>query len=173
MLQYSYINHSIQFVFFEMQGLMMLTYQAQNPNLQPPENQTPSFIEALFLYIGLYVIAMGVGGVRATLPAHGGDQLDQNNKSLISSYFSWYFFCICIGGLLATSVMVSIEQKYGWSTSFMIMVFIMSLALCTFVAGFPLYRYKVPSGSPLTRIIQVMYIFIYLFSSSVSSSLDY
>jgi peptide/histidine transporter 3/4 len=116
---------------------------------------------------------MGVGGVRATLPAHGGDQLDQNNKSLISSYFSWYFFCICIGGLLATSVMVSIEQKYGWSTSFMIMVFIMSLALCTFVAGFPLYRYKVPSGSPLTRIIQVMYIFIYLFSSSVSSSLDY
>ncbi|KAK2360409.1 protein NRT1/ PTR FAMILY 4.6 [Trifolium repens] len=155
----SYITRFTTFVIsgiLQLLGLMMLTYQAQNPNLQPPENQTPSFIEALFLYIGLYVIAMGVGGVRATLPAHGGDQLDQNNKSLISSYFSWYFFCICIGGLLATSVMVPIEQKYGWSTSFMIMVCVMSLALCTFVAGFPLYRYKVPSGSPLTRIIQVL-----------------
>ncbi|WJX76067.1 hypothetical protein P8452_59528 [Trifolium repens] len=155
----SYITRFTTFVIsgiLQLLGLMMLTYQAQNPNLQPPENQTPSFIEALFLYIGLYVIAMGVGGVRAALPAHGGDQLDQNNKSLISSYFSWYFFCICIGGLLATSVMVPIEQKYGWSTSFMIMVCVMSLALCAFVAGFSLYRYKVPSGSPLTRIIQVL-----------------
>jgi peptide/histidine transporter 3/4 len=55
--------------------------------------------------------------------------------------------------------MVPIEQKYGWSTSFMIMVCVMSLALCAFVAGFSLYRYKVPSGSPLTRIIQVIDIF--------------
>ncbi|CAJ2670013.1 unnamed protein product [Trifolium pratense] len=163
----SYLTRFTVFVIsgiLQLMGLLMLTYQAQNPNLQPPENQTPSFIEAIFLYIGLYAIAIGVGGVRATLPAHGGDQLDENNKSLISSYFSWYFFCLCIGGLLSTSVMVPIEQKYGWSTNFMIMVFVMSLALCTFVAGFPLYRYKIPSGSPLTRIIQVMYIFVFVAS---------
>jgi len=138
----------------------MLTFQAQNPNLQPPENQTPSsYVQALFLFTGLYGIAAGLGGMRATLAAHGADQLDQNNKSLISSYFSWYFFSLCTGGLLATCVMVPIEQKYGWSTSFLILLFVASLALCTFASGFTLYRYKRPSGSPLTRIIQVIYMF--------------
>jgi len=150
----------LQFVFLEMQGLMMLAYQAQNPNLQPPENKTPSYIQALILFTGLYAIATGLGGMRATLAAHGADQLDQSNKSLISSYFSWYFFSLCTGGLLATCVMVPIEQKFGWSTSFLILLFVTSLALCTFASGFPLYRYKRPSGSPLTRIIQVNIFYI-------------
>ena len=174
-LQHSYINHNfvktlvykflfynsstLQFFFFVMQGLMMLTYQATNPNLQPPENKTPSHIQSLFLFTGLYSIAVGLGGMRATLAAHGADQLDQSNKSLISSYFSWYFFSLCTGGLLATCVMVPIEQKYGWSTSFFILLFVTSLALCTFASGFAWYRYKRPSGSPLTRIIQVIYMF--------------
>ncbi|XP_050914480.1 protein NRT1/ PTR FAMILY 4.2-like [Lathyrus oleraceus] len=159
----SYITRFTTFILsnvLQISGLLMLTYQAQNPNLQPPENKTPSYVQALFLYVGLYVIAIGVGGIRSTLAAHGADQLDQTNKSLISSYFSWYFFSLCIGGLLATSVMVSIEQKYGWSTSFTIMVFVSSLALCTFVSGFSLYQYKRPSGSSVTRIIQVTYIFV-------------
>ncbi|XP_058726262.1 protein NRT1/ PTR FAMILY 4.2-like [Vicia villosa] len=155
----SYITRFTVFVFssgLELMGLLMLTYQAQNPNLQPQENKIPSYIQALYLYIGLYCTAMGIGGARSTLAAHGADQLDQTNKSLISSYFSWYFFSLCTGSLLATSVIVSIEQKYGWSTSFMIMVFVSSLALCTFVSGFSLYRYKRPAGSPVNRIIQVL-----------------
>ncbi|XP_058741406.1 protein NRT1/ PTR FAMILY 4.2-like [Vicia villosa] len=159
----SYITRFTTFVLsnvLHILGLLMLTYQSQNPNLQPPENKTPSYIQALFLYTGLYATSIGVGGIRSTLAAHGADQLDQNNKILISSYFSWYFFSLCTGGLLATSVMVSIEQKYGWSTSFMIMVFVSSLALCTFVSGFSLYRYKRPAGSSVTRIIQVIYIFV-------------
>lgn len=146
----------MHFSFFLMQGLLMLTYQTQNPNLQPLRNDTPSYIQALYLYIGLYSIAIGVGGTRSTLAAHGADQLDQDNKSLISSYFSWYFFSICIGSLFAISVMVSLEQKYGWSTSFIIMIFLSCLALCIFVSGFSFYRYKRPTGSPMTRIIQVM-----------------
>ncbi|CAI8612474.1 unnamed protein product [Vicia faba] len=155
----SYLTRFTVFVFaggLELMGLLMLSYQAQNPNLQPPEKKTPSYIQALYLYIGLYCTAMGIGGVRSTLAAHGADQLDQTNKSLISSYFSWYFFSVCTGALLSTSVMVSIEQKYGWSTSFMIMVFVSSLALCTFVSGFSFYRYKLPAGSPVNRIIQVL-----------------
>ncbi|AES79019.2 peptide/nitrate transporter plant [Medicago truncatula] len=155
----SYITRFTTFLVsgtLQLMGLMMLTYQAQNPNLQPPENKTPSYIQALFLFTGLYAIAAGLGGMRATLAAHGADQLDHNNKSLISSYFSWYFFSLITGGLLATCVMVPIEQKYGWSTSFFILLFVASLALCTFVSGFPLYRYKRPSGSPLTQIIQTL-----------------
>ncbi|XP_027188671.1 protein NRT1/ PTR FAMILY 4.2 [Cicer arietinum] len=144
----------------ELMGLLMLTYQSQNKNLQPPENQTPSYTQAVFLYIGLYGTAIGVGGIKATLAAHGADQLDQTNKPLISSYFSWYFFSICIGALLATGGMVVIKENYGWSTSFQIMVLLTSLALCTFVSGFSLYKYKRPSGSALSRVIQVILYFV-------------
>ncbi|CAL5184320.1 unnamed protein product [Lathyrus oleraceus] len=140
----------------QLMGLLMLTYQTQNPNLQPLENKTPSYIQALYLYTGLYSVAIGIGGIRSTLAVHGADQLDQTNKSLISSYFSWYFFSICIGGIFATSVMVSLEQKYGWSTSFIIMIFLSTLALCVLLSGFSFYRYRRPAGSPMTRVVQVL-----------------
>lgn len=150
----------------------MLTYQSQNPNLQPLENETPSNTQALYLYIGLYCTAMGMGGIKSTLAAHGADQLDQTNKSLISSYFNWYFFSLCIGALLSTTVMVSVERKYGWSTSFMIMVFVTSLLLCTFASGYSLYKYKRPAGSPVSRIIQVMYTLTFFVVSVLYIKMD-
>lgn len=134
---------------------MLLTLQAKTSYLQPPENKTPTHIQAAILYIGLYAIATGIGGVKATLAAHGADQLDQRNKSTISSYFSWYFFSICIGGLLASSVMVWVKENCGWRTTFTLLLIVLGFEMCIFVAGFPLYRHKRPSGSALTRIIKV------------------
>ncbi|CAL5191884.1 unnamed protein product [Lathyrus oleraceus] len=172
----SYITRFTTFVIsggLQLMGLVMLTYQSQNPNLQPLENETPSNTQALYLYIGLYCTAMGMGGIKSTLAAHGADQLDQTNKSLISSYFNWYFFSLCIGALLSTTVMVSIERKYGWSTSFMIMAFVTSLLLCTFVSGYSLYKYKRPAGSPVSRIIKVLVASVKNIKISTTGSLNH
>lgn len=118
-------------------------------------NRRPSRSQEAILYTGLYSIAIGVGGVKASLPAHGADQLDNSNQRLISSFFNWFFFSLCAGGLIAAAVMIWIEENLGWKWSFKISVVVLSLALFVFAMGFPLYRFKRPGGSPLTRIFKV------------------
>lgn len=118
-------------------------------------NRRPSHTQAAILYTGLYAMATGVGGVKAALPAHGADQLDHSNQRLISAFFNWFFFSLCAGGLVAATVMVWIEENRGWNCSFKISAVALGLALCIFTIGFPIYRYKRPSGSPITRIFKV------------------
>ncbi|XP_019450705.1 PREDICTED: protein NRT1/ PTR FAMILY 4.2-like [Lupinus angustifolius] len=117
-----YLSKLTAFVLYatiELLGVILLTYQAKNSNLLPPENETPSTFQAAILYIGLGAMAIGIGGTKATLPTHGADQLDHTKENLISSFFSWYYMSV------------------------------------TTAAGFPFYRGKKPSGSPLRRLIKV------------------
>ncbi|KAF8402171.1 hypothetical protein HHK36_013123 [Tetracentron sinense] len=136
-------------------GLIMLTVQAQYKQFQPATGRRPSNSQAVVLYTGLYAMAAGVGGVKASLQAHGADQLDHTNQRLMTGFFNWFFFSLCTGCLIAATVMFWVEENKGWKWSFIISVVALSFALCIFAIGFPFYRYKHPSGSPLTRMLKV------------------
>ncbi|KAF1884045.1 hypothetical protein Lal_00013005 [Lupinus albus] len=144
----SYLTRFTTFILsgaIELMGFIFLAYQANHSDLRPPENTTPSPVQAVILHIGLYCVAIGVAGVKAALQTHGADQLDDKKQNLISSFFNWYFFSICSGALLASTVMVWIEENRGWSLSFMICAIVLSFAICIFVVGFPIYRNKRPA----------------------------
>lgn len=100
-------------------------------------------------------MATGSGGIKALLPTHGADQLDRNPR-LISRFFSWFYFSMCLGCVLAVTVVLWIEENKGWNWSFNISIGILVTALCIFTAGLPFYRFKRPSGSPLTKIAIVI-----------------
>ncbi|CAK7349419.1 unnamed protein product [Dovyalis caffra] len=143
------------FCIIELLGIILLTVQAHDTRLQPALYERPSHSQAAVLFSGLYAIATGVGGIKAALPAHGADQIDHSNQRSVSSFFSWFFFSLCTGGLLSSTVMIWIEENRGWNWSFIISVVLLSLALCIFIAGFPIFRFKRPDGSPITRIFKV------------------
>lgn len=119
--------------------------------------------------MGLYAIAVGVGGIKASLPAHGADQLDRSMQHLISTFFNWYFFALCTGGLLASTVMVWIQENCGWNWSFNISIVALCIALGIFASGFPIYKFKLPGGSPITRIFKVMAVQKFVTLSTVIS----
>ncbi|XP_024932884.1 protein NRT1/ PTR FAMILY 4.2 isoform X2 [Ziziphus jujuba] len=140
----------------ELLGLILLTIQADHPHLRPAMNSSPSKSQEAILYTGVYVMATGVAGIKASLPTHGADQLDCSNPRLITSFFNWFFFSLCTGGLISATVMMWVEENKGWNWSFKISIVALVLALCIFTMGTPIYRNKRPSGSPLTRIFQIL-----------------
>ncbi|OIW07602.1 hypothetical protein TanjilG_29992 [Lupinus angustifolius] len=153
-----YLSKLTAFVLYatiELLGVILLTYQAKNSNLLPPENETPSTFQAAILYIGLGAMAIGIGGTKATLPTHGADQLDHTKENLISSFFSWYYMSVTTAGILGATLMVWIEENCGWGWSLMISAILLCCSITIFSAGFPFYRGKKPSGSPLRRLIKV------------------
>ncbi|KAB2636622.1 protein NRT1/ PTR FAMILY 4.2-like [Pyrus ussuriensis x Pyrus communis] len=87
-------------LFHKIHNLHPLFYHrvaARYPQFRPASCARPSRSQAAILYTGLYVIAAG------------------------SSYFNWFFFSLCFGGLLSCT-MIWVEENKGWNWNFTITI---------------------------------------------------
>ncbi|KAH9620900.1 hypothetical protein KSS87_023414, partial [Heliosperma pusillum] len=113
---------------------------------------------ALF-FVGLYLIAVGTGGIKPCVPSFGADQFDDtdtNERIKKGSFFNWFYFAISLGSLISNSLLVWIQENVGWAIGYGIPAVCMGVALLSFFSGTRYYRYQKPGGSPLTRICQVI-----------------
>ncbi|KAG5604193.1 hypothetical protein H5410_025685 [Solanum commersonii] len=164
----------------EFLGLVILTIQARSSSLKPrkcelgvsnmPCEQVHG-AQAAMLFIGLYLVALGVGGIKGSLPPHGAEQFDESTPSgrkQRSTFFNYFVFCLSFGALIAVTFVVWMEDNKGWQWGFGIATLAIFLSIPIFLAGSPFYRNKIPRGSPLTTISKV--IIAALLNSSTSSS---
>ncbi|WVZ52615.1 hypothetical protein U9M48_003658 [Paspalum notatum var. saurae] len=110
-------------------------------------------------YLGLYLVALGNGGIKPCVSALGADQFDAADRVervAKGSYFNWYYFSVNIGSLLSATVVVWVQDNIGWGLGFAIPTVLMVLGLAVFVAGRKVYRYQKVGGSPITRVFQVV-----------------
>ncbi|EAZ15853.1 hypothetical protein OsJ_31272 [Oryza sativa Japonica Group] len=116
-------------------------------------------ISRLTVYLGLYLFALGTGGIKPNIPAFGADQFDGADpveRVTKGSFFNWYYFSINVGSLLSSTVVVWVQDNIGWSVGFAGPMLLLGFGLAMFIAGRRAYRYKKLGGSPLTRVFQVL-----------------
>ncbi|KAG5057902.1 hypothetical protein JHK86_012898 [Glycine max] len=150
---------------YYMQGMCTLTLSASLPALKPAEclgSVCPSATPAQYavLYFGLYLIALGTGGVKACVPSFGADQFDDtdpNERVKKASFFNWYYFSIYLGAIVSCSLIVWIQDNAGWGLGFGIPALFMGLSTISFFIGTHLYRFQKPGGSSYTRMAQVLF----------------
>ena len=110
------------------------------------------------LYLSLLLAALGSGGIRPCVAAFGADQFveeDPKHPKKTWVYFNWYYFALGASILLATTVLVYIQDNVGWSWGLGIPTIVMALSIIVFLIGYPLYRNLDPAGTPYTRVLQV------------------
>ncbi|KAL5661176.1 hypothetical protein ACJX0J_028301, partial [Zea mays] len=155
--------------FVELTGLVILTVQARTPSLMPPRCASPgaggaacepvSGAKKAVLLAGLYLTALGVGGIKGSLPSHGAEQFDERaprGRKARSTFFNYFVFCLSCGALVAVTFAVWVEDNRGWEWGFGISSVAILLSVPLFAAGSSLYRNKLPTGSPLTTIAKVL-----------------
>ncbi|KAG6534571.1 hypothetical protein ZIOFF_008474 [Zingiber officinale] len=111
------------------------------------------------LYLSLYIIALGTGGLKSSVSGFGTDQFDDKDpreKSQMAFFFNRFFFFISIGTLFAVTVLVYIQDNVSRSWAYGICCIAMLLAVLVFLSGTRRYRYKQSSGSPIVHILQVI-----------------
>lgn len=147
-----------------MQGLCILTLSASVPLLKPAECLSSicppaSPMQYYVFYLGLYVIALGTGGVKACVPPFGADQFDDTDskeRAKKASFFNWYYFSINLGIIASCTFVVWVQDNAGWGLGFGIPTLFMGLSVGSFFLGTSLYRFQKPMGSPITRMCQVV-----------------
>jgi len=145
-------------------GMVLLTISASVPGLKPHCKQSDHNCHVTtgqtgVFYLAIYIIALGTGGIKPCVSSFGADQFDETDdveKKKKSSFFNWFYFSINIGALVASSVLVWVQENVGWEWGFGIPTVAMGIAVCSFFSGTRLYRHQKPGGSPLTRIAQVL-----------------
>ncbi|CAO2148704.1 unnamed protein product [Urochloa humidicola] len=167
----SYIKRFYTVLIFgpiEILGYILLAVQAHVPSLHPPPctpGQQATTCESVhgsnlsLLLLGLYLIPIGDGAARACLPALGGEQFDISDpveQRQEASFFNWYTFAVSTGGFVGLVFVVWVENSKGWDIGFFVCAICVLLGMLIWIAGFPLYRNQLPSGSPITRILQVL-----------------
>ncbi|CAL0308148.1 unnamed protein product [Lupinus luteus] len=105
---------------FAKKGLVILTIQARIPSLKPPKCDKFTTCEevsggkAATLFVGLYVVALGIGGIKGSLAAHGGEQFDEttpNGRKQRSTFFNYFVFCLACGALIAVTFVVFVAAS--------------------------------------------------------------
>ena len=145
--------------------MTLLTLSASVPGIKPTchghgdENCHATTLESAVCFLALYLIALGTGGIKPCVSSYGADQFDDTDpaeKEHKSSFFNWFYFSINIGALIASSLLVWIQDNVGWGWGFGIPAVAMAIAVVSFFSGTRLYRNQKPGGSALTRICQVV-----------------
>lgn len=158
-----------------MQGLALLTLQAHYPKLKPPpcnifdptaQCTTVSGGNAVLLFVGLYMLAVGAAGLKAALPSHGADQFEEKDPKeakQMSTFFNWLLMAVCVGGAVSLTLVVWIQDNKGWDRGFAFSTAAMFLGAVVLVCALPLYRIQVVQGSSaIVEIIQVCFSLVLL-----------
>ncbi|KAG6490797.1 protein NRT1/ PTR FAMILY 8.3-like [Zingiber officinale] len=139
-------------------GMVTITSSAFSASSKLCEDGTCQSTTTL-LFCGLYLVAIGSGGVKAALLPFGAEQFDDENPSdreKKGAFFGWFYLCITLGALTSMTFIVWIQENISWGLGYSIATFCMAAALAAFVLGTPHYRLRLPSGSPLQSILQVL-----------------
>lgn len=146
-------------------GVTILTISTIIPSLRPPKCNVGSHdcvpaneIQLTVLYIALYTIALGTGGLKSSVSGFGSDQFDDSNKEervRMTTFFNWFFFFISIGSLAAVTVLVYIQDNLGRKWGYGICACAIVIGIIVFLSGTKRYRFKKLVGSPLTQIAAV------------------
>jgi POT family proton-dependent oligopeptide transporter len=62
--------------------------------------------------IGLFLIALGAGGIKPCVSTNVGDQFGESNKHLLPRLFNWFYFSINAGSALSTLLIPWLLEPY-------------------------------------------------------------
>ncbi|BBB59498.1 MFS transporter [Undibacterium sp. KW1] len=69
-------------------------------------------------YTGLFLIALGSGGIKPLVTSFVGDQFDQTNRSLAQKVFDGFYWIINFGSFFASLLMPYFLKKFSPTTTF-------------------------------------------------------
>jgi POT family proton-dependent oligopeptide transporter len=107
-------------------------------------------------YAGLFLIALGSGGIKPLVSAFVGDQFDQHNKHLARVVYDAFYWTINFGSFFASLLMPIFLRSYGPAVAFGIPGALMFVATFVFWLGRRRYVMVPPSPPNPHSFLRVM-----------------
>lgn len=113
----------------------------------------------MIFFAGLYLTAVGCGGVRSALLPFGANQFNNENSLDIKkrrNFFSLFYICVIFGVITSGTIIVWVQENVSWAIGYGVATTCIGLALIGFLVGTPIFQEDEPCGSPVKSIFQVI-----------------
>lgn len=129
----------------------------------------PGHISSALVFLGMYVVALGAGGIKPNCSTMGADQFDVHipqDKKESEQFFSYFYWSINLGALAAYTLVAYICQygisglggkEWGFFVGYMIPTVALGLGIGVFLSGADRYRKHPPRGSMVSRALGIMW----------------
>ncbi|KAH6779007.1 Major facilitator superfamily protein [Perilla frutescens var. hirtella] len=120
----------------------------------------PNAGQYALLFAAFALLSIGAGGVRPCSLAFGADQYDNpenpNNQRVLQTFFNWYYASVGVSLMVALTIIVYIQNDFGWVIGFGVPVGLMLFSTVMFFLGSKLYVKVKSDKSLLTGLLQVL-----------------
>src|SRR6266542_6794009 len=108
------------------------------------------------LAAGLFLIALGSGGIKPCVSAYVGDQFRPEQKKLVERVYALFYWMINLGSFSSTLLIPVLLARYGPRVAFANPGVLMAIALVVFLAGRRLYVNVPPTGPNPHAFVKVV-----------------
>jgi POT family proton-dependent oligopeptide transporter len=108
-------------------------------------------------YAGLFLIALGAGGIKPCVAAFVGDQLTEAQRALLPKVFAAFYVAINVGSVLASLLIPLLLEHLGARVAFGLPGVLMLLALVVFWLGRRHYKELPPTPPNRHGFVQVVW----------------
>ena len=97
------------------------------------------------LFAGLFIIALGAGGIKPCVSAFVGDQVEEGESKTMTRIYAAFYWSINLGSFFSFLIIPWVRQNWGYSWAFGIPGIFMALATFIFWRGRRFYRHRQPT----------------------------
>lgn len=107
----------------------------------------------MILFCGLFIIALGTGGIKPCVSAFVGDQASGFDSQTMTRIYSAFYWSINFGSFFAMLIIPFVRDNWGYGIAFAIPGVFMALSTLVFWLGRRTYRHKEPSQPEFLSIL--------------------